>query len=286
MRRLLDSGYTILEVMIFLAITGVLFASAVVAIGGSQEQAQYSQAVRDFEIQIKDVANDVANGYYPAYDRGSCEQTGGGKVLLKPDNSPGSGEPGTNVDCINVGKTLMFNLDTDEDGFSVATLIGVNPGIGEEFDLSVDALEPIIAHHQNGQGILDLTVSKPIRFGAKVTKIALVNDPAITFSTLSFITDFNSSGSTERTENGTLTTNVYGIRGDLNDNSIIKHYKDEIKFDLEDASSAIVDVNPEEGYYFCLEMNNGRLARVILGVDGVVTATKSEFDLIPGGGIC
>jgi type II secretory pathway pseudopilin PulG len=279
MVRLPQHGYTILEVMIFLATTGVLFASAAVAVGGSQRQAQYSQAVRDFETQIKDVANDAANGFYPAYERGRCRVNGAtGKIDF--DLSV-LGSPGSSTDCINIGKTLMFNLG-EEDSFSVGTLVGINPPIGQSVDLSLSALRPTIAYKNAGTQQIDLTVRKPIRFGASVTKIGLVGDDSKEYSSLSFITDFNANSVVS--ENGTLTTNVYGIEGDLDDFDSIggpNSYQSEIET-FGDGSSAVT-VNPNQGFYICLLTTDNRRARTIIGVDGVVTATKSEFDLPPGG---
>jgi type II secretory pathway pseudopilin PulG len=279
MGRLPQNGYTIIEVMIFLAITGVLFASAAVAVGGSQRQAQYSQAVRDFETQIKDVANDAKNGFYPVYDKGTCQVNGGtGSIDFINLSDPST--PGSNIECINIGKVLMFNLG-NEDNFGVGVIVGINPSIGQSVDLSLSALKPTIAYKDGGTEQLDLTTVKPIRFGATVTKIGLVSDPAKEYSMISFITDFNSNSVVA--ENGTLTTNVYGIEGALTNFNSIEGYQGEIET-LADGSSASV-VNPNQGFYFCLLTTDNRRARVILGVDGVATATKSEFDL-PAGGVC
>lgn len=279
MVRLPQYGYTILEAMIFLAITGVLFTTAAVAVGGSQRQAQYSQAVRDFETQIKDVANDAANGFYPAYERGRCRVNGAsGKINF--DLSV-LGSPGSNIECINIGKTLMFNLG-EADSFTVGTLVGINPPIGQSADLSLSALKPTIAYKNQGAQQVDLNVSKPIRFGATVTKIGLVSEDSKEYSSLSFITDFNTNSAVS--ENGTLTTNVYGIEGPLDDFDSIdgpSGYQKGIET-LGDGSS-VVAVNPNQGFYICLLTTDNRRARIIIGVDGVVTATKSEFDLPPGG---
>jgi type II secretory pathway pseudopilin PulG len=273
-------GYTIIEVMIFLAITGLLFASAVVAVGGGQRQAQYSQAVRDFESQIKDVANDVANGFYPTYTVGECLKTGSEdnpQLTLDPG---GSSMQGANVDCINIGKTLMFNLASET--FGVGTIVGLNPSITSSTDLSLSNLKPTLAYTEGEGTQIDLTTTKPIRFGAEVTKIGSDSFPDEQYSSISFLTDFNASGAFPRSDNGTLTTNVYGFIGNIEDNTSINQYKENIEV-LENNSS--VRVNPSQGFYVCLRTTDNRIARVIVGVDSVATATKSEFDL-EGGPVC
>lgn len=272
MKRLTQDGYTIIEVMIFLAISGLLFASAVVAVGGGQRQAQYSQAVRDFETQIKDVANDVSNGFYPSYERGRCSVTGSG---INFDNSI-NGAPGTSDDCVYAGKNLMFNLG-DPDKFGVGILVGVGPRIGQQPNLSLTALQPTLAYKNQGSNSIDLTTTKPIRFGAQVTKIGLVDDPTRNFSSLAFLTDYNTTSQIQ--ESGTLSTNVYGIAGNLDASSDLEDYQDDIE--NMPVNAALV-VNPRNGFYICLKTSDNRYARVILGIDGVITATKSEFDLVGG----
>jgi hypothetical protein len=272
MTRLPSNGYTILEVSIFLAISGVLFVGAMVAIGGRQQAVQYTQAVRDFELQIRDVANDVSDGYYPDFGDGSCTVSGGAVTF----DLSATSEPGTNPDCIKIGKIMMFNLDSEEVG--LGTIVGVNPGLGEQNNLSLTALGPTLGYEADASNTLDMTVYKPIRFGAEVTKIALVSDPSITFSSLSFVSGFSASDSS-RKENGLLATNVYGVKGSLDQtyNNLVPDYADEVE-DLSDSTR--VEVNKE--FYVCLKTTDGKIARVFVGVDGVPTATKTEYDMNSG----
>ena len=57
-------GYTIVETLIFLAVSALLFVSTIILISGRQAKAQFTNSVRDLVSDITDVANDVANGYY------------------------------------------------------------------------------------------------------------------------------------------------------------------------------------------------------------------------------
>lgn len=276
MRHRRQSGYTVLEVMIFLAITGVMFASAVVAVGGNQENVQYSQAVRDFETQIKDVINDVNDGYYSTYETAQCTREASG-----PDIDTGSNEQGTNEDCINIGKTVMFNISSRPDNFAVGTIVGNNPSIaGSALSIDLEDIKPRLALDP-----INLTEYKPIRYGARVTKIGSLDFPGVEYSSLSFVNSFDSSNSVtlERRENGVLNTDVYGYRltGSFADYDDPADHAANI-ISLGD-SSANIDVNPQNGFYLCLAMTNNRLARVFVGVDGVPTATSTEFDLDPGG---
>lgn len=279
MSRATESGYSIIEVMIFLAITGLLFASAVVGIGGSQRQAEYSQAVRDFETQIKDVMNDISNGYYPEYTGVGCTVTAN-TIRFVTLTSNSTNGPGTNQECMNIGKSLMFNLNGNTDSFGVSTIVGINPGVGSSVDLSLDSLAPTMAYNESDP-TFDLTVNKPIRYGARVTKIASVAQPEKTYSSLGFLTGF-SVAENSSLENGTLTTNILGIPGSLREgNPTVLDYRSEILSLGTTTSNA--EENLSTGYFICLTTKDERRARVIIGVDGVLTATKSEFDIEPGG---
>ncbi len=271
-----QNGYTIIEVLIFLMITGFMFATAVIAVGGTQDEARYSQAVRDFEIQIKDVINDVQNGYYPTLSRGRCSVNGMGEVGF---NNSFNINPAQNVECINVGKNLMFNLP-EEDQFGVGVIVGNNPGIEDSLDLSPAGLKPTLAYKPTGSNPLDLTVYKPVRYGATVTKIGSNNNPGQEYSSLMFLSNFSNTGvDADSRTNGTLSIDVYGVRGSLTSSTDLSDYTAEV-VGLTNAST--YDVNPADGFYVCLLTTDDRRARIIIGVDGVVTATNTQFDLDSG----
>jgi type II secretory pathway pseudopilin PulG len=273
-----DVGYSILEVMIFLAITGALFASAAVGIGGSQRQAQYSQSVRDLEMQIKDVANDVQNGFYPVFTNGRCTKTVGANPTINfiDLNEPAS--PGTNQGCIYVGKIMMFDIDTNSNRFGVGTIVGANSAIGQNTDLSLDSLNPKLAYTDGLGSQINLTTYKPIQFGSRITKIAS-DTPAQTYKSLFFMSNFGNSNFLNPTLSGLLATDVYGVLGsvDTSGSATLNNYST-IVSGLGDGSTAVVK-NANSGYYVCLLTTDNRRARIILGVDGVNTATSTEFDI-------
>lgn len=99
------AGYTIAELMIVLAISGVIAVSAFGMIRGQQSKNEFSQAVRDFEVKLNDIANDVTKGYFP--NKGTnprCDADPSG--ISFPG---GSVEQGSSNDCVFAGKILQFN---------------------------------------------------------------------------------------------------------------------------------------------------------------------------------
>ena len=128
------SGFTIIEVMIVLGVSGVLFLAAALMISGRQNQTGFATSIQDFETEIQQVANDVANGYYPNFSNFSCSQTTppSGQPILR---YPGSKTQGTNgglstytdtlQGCAFLGKAIQFAVNTAN-----SPLIDVYPVVG------------------------------------------------------------------------------------------------------------------------------------------------------------
>ena len=57
-------GFTIVEVLIFLAVSSALMVSAFTLISGSQNKAAFTVGINDVQQQINAVINNVSNGYY------------------------------------------------------------------------------------------------------------------------------------------------------------------------------------------------------------------------------
>lgn len=116
------SGYTIIEVMIFLAISLLLFVSAMVAIGGQQAHTEFKTAYNDVNTKFQQWIDEVVNGYSassagPVPSNLDCI-TGSGYNGLSPrpqlqQVAAGTGQQrGANADCIFLGKAIQV---TDED---------------------------------------------------------------------------------------------------------------------------------------------------------------------------
>lgn len=117
------SGYTIVEVIIFLAVSGMLFVSATTLISGQQRRTEFSNAVREFEIRLLDIVNDVETGYFPA---GNYRCTAG--ISSSPVvTAAATGAQGTNDTCIFAGKAVQFSpagSEQDKGRFNIYSLAG------------------------------------------------------------------------------------------------------------------------------------------------------------------
>lgn len=114
-------GFTIIEVMIVLAVTGALFVSAAILIAGRQRQTEFNLAIREVQSQIQRVASEVASGFYPQTGF-TCTVSGSGPPVI---TAATSGQQGTNEDCTFLGKVVQFRVaDTDPEEMKVYTLVG------------------------------------------------------------------------------------------------------------------------------------------------------------------
>lgn len=125
-----EAGYTIVETMIFLAVSGALFVSAMLLVNGQQQKAQFSQGVRDIDSRMQDIINNVDTGYYT--DAGFsnnfyCNAIGSSYPTFAP--SYGGSKQGTNTTCIFVGQVVQFSVkdnsgNTHPENFDTFTLAG------------------------------------------------------------------------------------------------------------------------------------------------------------------
>lgn len=120
-------GFTIIETLIVLAITGFLLLIALLAFQGQQAKVEFGQSVRDMQSVIQQTINEVAAGYFPASDNVKCQVSGNAL-----DISEGSAVQGTNTDCIFMGKVMQFGIGgTDPQQYNVLTLAGAKNNDGD-----------------------------------------------------------------------------------------------------------------------------------------------------------
>jgi prepilin-type N-terminal cleavage/methylation domain-containing protein len=119
-----NKGYTIIEVMIVLAITGVMFILAAVFISGKQDQVAFHQSVTDLNSDITAAINDVTNGFYPTgtADQFNCT---GGAGASPPTIVAGTNGQGTNNGCIFLGKVVYLSSDqTNGKAYQIISVAG------------------------------------------------------------------------------------------------------------------------------------------------------------------
>ncbi|MEX0919626.1 MAG: hypothetical protein WDZ32_00605 [Candidatus Saccharimonadales bacterium] len=105
-----DLGFTILELILFIAISSLMLTIAFTSIAGRTQQAQFNDSARTLESQLRRHVSNVSTGLNL---RGSVDCSPSGGVLTFPDND-NAVSPGQNLSCVANGIYMSFDLDRPE----------------------------------------------------------------------------------------------------------------------------------------------------------------------------
>jgi prepilin-type N-terminal cleavage/methylation domain-containing protein len=119
-RRKTSMGFTIVEVMIVLAVSSIILLSAITLVNGRQNQTEFTTGVNNLQQQLQQVINETASGYFPGVGGFTCQGAGGGPVTF----SAGVNNQGTNQGCVFLGKAIQFGLGPTDDSLAVLPLAG------------------------------------------------------------------------------------------------------------------------------------------------------------------
>lgn len=141
-------GFTIVEVMIVLAVTGLIFLSALTLINGRTSQAEFTTAIQNAQSQIQQVINEVGNGFYPNNGSFNCTSSLGPPTITA-GSSPGQG---ANTGCIFLGKIIQFTAGSTPTHFTTYTIVGSQLAGGQEVQTYQAASALALAHGANAPG--------------------------------------------------------------------------------------------------------------------------------------
>lgn len=119
------NGFTIIETLIVLAISGSMLVAVVAMISGQQGKTQFQQSINQVSQQIQQIIGDVSNGYYPVSNI-FCSASGSSVSIIHSNGS----SLGTNSDCVLVGKVIQFNQIPDPQQYIVYSMVGSRTGNG------------------------------------------------------------------------------------------------------------------------------------------------------------
>lgn len=104
----IKTGFTIVEVMIFLAVSGLTFLIAAAFISGKEGQAEFTSGMNDANQAVRSIIDDVVNGNYPlpSSNNVSCSANPSGPVVSPGIGSPSATPPGQSG-CTFIGIVLV-----------------------------------------------------------------------------------------------------------------------------------------------------------------------------------
>jgi type II secretory pathway pseudopilin PulG len=203
-------GYTIVEVLVVLAVGVIIFFAAIALFAGKQGKTEFSQAMRDVESQMQSVVNDVGVSLFPNANNYNCTLSGG-----KPTLSTTTAGTGTNQDCIFLGKAVEIDNTSDTNQLIVFTVLGSRLTSSGNIVTSITEANftdanPMPFTINGGASTPDLTETFSIPFGAQVISARTDKDPGP--NTQTFLVGFY-NGQQASTDQGSLSLLTLGYIG-------------------------------------------------------------------------
>lgn len=269
---LAQRGYTIIELLIVLAVTGVLFVTIAASVSGRQRRTEFAQSVNDIRSRIQDVINNVSTGYY--YDKGGYACVDGG--VVGPRFTPAAGGRGTNQECIYLGRVMHFNVNSVPEDVYTYNIAGLRK-VGDKDVATIAEARPRAigkgtAYNAAAPNVVDDSIEKfKLKYGLRAVKI--VYGPANTqIGMLGFISTF-AKYSGANLESGSIKINLYAVpfTTPVSDGSWGKTKEqavDDIAVNLTAATA--LQRNPDQGVKLCFTSGdrNSQHAIINIGSDG------------------
>lgn len=192
-----SAGYTILESMIFLAVSGVLFALVIPSISSRQDKIRFSETVRDLNTKIQDVINDVSTGYFPS---GSVKCTVSPPLTGTIDlDINGGSEQGTRKDCIFLGKVVAVNglpsNSAHHDQVNIFTVVGKRQANGQNVKTLPEATPTAVAHTPTSpDNYPELTESYTTKWSTDINNMVIVGPPQTPIGSFGIMSRLDSGG--------------------------------------------------------------------------------------------
>ena len=271
------AGYTLIEVLIFLAVSGVLFVSAILAISGRQQAVEFQQSTRDAQNLMNDIINQVSSGFYPKTDDIICSVVGAGSPTITV-GAAGSQTQGSSDDCVFLGKSLQFTNGTD---FKVISIAGRRYKSGNIESGSLAEAKPVGITNP-----IDISEDKHFQSGLSVTCVGL---PSVcstptppSAGAVMFIGSFPNTTTTGNLASGTqhISFGVVPV-STLNDTQV------EIDANIANSATAPAFLDDPNGVVICLTdaggTGNNRAKITLGGVNHGGGQLQASLDILSSG---
>lgn len=186
-------GFTIVETLIVLAVTGMILLAAIILISGRTGKTEFMTASNDLKQQLQQVMNETASGYFPNSSNFTC--TAGINTLPTLSNS--TSQQGTNGGCIFLGKVLQFGA-TDQPDQLVAYAIAGNrlqSGTNQEVTSLAQSYPVAVAPGaSNNAALTGITVSMPLESGLTVASMKYAGGDTGGVALLSTLASYTAGG--------------------------------------------------------------------------------------------
>ncbi len=248
-----SAGYTIIEVLIVLAITGALFISAAAMLNGKQASTEAIQSIRDFESKIQNVVSEVSSGYFPAGL--NCTAPLG----LPPTIGPPGANGGSNEGCMFLGKVMSFDA-TSSDIISV---------LGRQYVGNIGSAD-VSNLAQARPRAIQTTLPYTYKYGLRVVKVIKVSDNS-QISAVGFLSELGGGVDAASPVTGSRSILLYSLPGNIATTTAT-----DISSVLSNSFSLLPD-----GARVCLRAANNKYSEILIGSSTNQTSTFVNIDVGP-----
>ena len=260
----ISAGFTIVETLIVMAVTGVLFVSVFVTMSERQHKTEFIQATNDVQSSIQQVINEVSTGYYPSDNNFTCTKDPSTGLTVISDAS--SAAQGTNNDCVFLGKAMQFGeTGATAQQYNTFSIAGLRSGT------TLSSTNPTVIRN----GTVDTTISKPLRYGLTVLSMSYNNGGGdVPIGAVAFISTLGSIDAAGNYASGNQSFNLVPITGLPAFTVPASTMANAIDTRLGMMSSV---VNPINGVKICFQGGANQTALVTIGSNGHDLLVKMEI---------
>jgi type II secretory pathway pseudopilin PulG len=255
-------GFTVVETLIVIAVSGVLFISAVLLVAGQQRKVEFTQAVNDIRNVIQQTMNEVGSGYYPNGGNLRCVASGS-TLSITTTNSVAQG---SNTGCIFLGKAMQFGLqDTDPQQYVIHSIAGLQNNDGT-----------LAGSRPKAVDIGGTRQVKSLTNGLRATGMRYVVDGVSTkVGAVAFINGLGKYGSDNRLLSGSQQVSVVPVASSgIVPNTAIPAVVSAIDNQLRTSDNLL---NPNGGVEICFEGGRGQWGLITIGSNSRSLSVKLDI---------
>lgn len=204
-----ERGFTIVEVMIVLAVTGALFISAAIMISGRTGKTQFQQSINQITDKIRGTINEVSVGYYANMGNFQCVSDGSTLTL-----KAGTNQQGSNSGCVFLGKAMQFGVaGTDPQQYVTHAIAGIQrDGNGDEIQTLAAAKPAVIYPAAPQTNAPDDSVTSALQYGLTVSKMYYDGNEANKIGAVGFVSSLGSYDTSGQLKSGSQQLSLIAIR--------------------------------------------------------------------------
>ncbi|MDB5170700.1 MAG: hypothetical protein JWO35_394 [Candidatus Saccharibacteria bacterium] len=163
-------GYTIIEVMIVLAVSGLMFVIAGNFISGKQAKTSFNSGSNEMASRVTDVIGQVNSGHYSDQAFTCVSSSDGSPPQIKANDANQSARSGKNFGCVFLGKLIHFK-DGEPTKYEVFSLTGNRLKTGDKPAINLADVTPTIIKSNDGTFDLTLQQTVPQQLDVKAVKV-------------------------------------------------------------------------------------------------------------------